>query len=204
MPAAESIITILRGTALLCLLVSGFVLAQDAAEEEADPVAGLSEEQQDVLEEEITEATDSTARGAEAALNEDPEAQRRAQLEEAPILRSLWKSIHVYGSVRLHAINNFNEQNDLTDFSLGDGASRVGVRGELPLGKKWWLLGRAEGGFDVLDTFTPKAGNDDKNGVGLTKRMLYVEYRIDNGELHDGTPRKDELTVGIRWDFGHR
>jgi hypothetical protein len=34
-------------------------------------------------------------------------------------------------------------------------------------------------------------------------RMLYAEYRIDYGTLYDGTPRKNELTLGFRWDFGH-
>jgi hypothetical protein len=33
--------------------------------------------------------------------------------------------------------------------------------------------------------------------------MLYAEYRMENGNLYDGTPRKNELTLGIRWDFGH-
>ena len=34
-------------------------------------------------------------------------------------------------------------------------------------------------------------------------RMLYAEYRIDNGRLWDGTALKNELTIGFRWDFGY-
>jgi len=33
--------------------------------------------------------------------------------------------------------------------------------------------------------------------------MLYVEYKIDDGSTFDGNPLKDELTIGIRWDFGN-
>jgi hypothetical protein len=33
--------------------------------------------------------------------------------------------------------------------------------------------------------------------------MLYAEYRIDAGELWDGTNRDNELTIGFRWDFGY-
>jgi predicted porin len=101
-------------------------------------------------------------------------------LQEEPILRQLWKGIQIYGSVRLHAINNFNEDNELTEFNLGDGASRIGIRGELPLGKKWWLFGRAEAGFDVLDTFTAKGGNEENPEDGLTKRLLYGGFDSEN------------------------
>jgi hypothetical protein len=44
----------------------------------------------------------------------------------------------------------------------------------------------------------------DKNTVGLRytfdsfKRMLYAEYRIDYGQLVDGTPRPNEITFGVR------
>ena len=34
------------------------------------------------------------------------------------------------------------------------------------------------------------------------KRMVYLEYRINEGRLTDGSRLKDEVTVGIRWDFG--
>ena len=38
----------------------------------------------------------------------------------------------------------------------------------------------------------------EKNGTP------HAEYRLDSGVLWNGTPRKNELTLGIRWDFGHQ
>ncbi|GAG65517.1 unnamed protein product, partial [marine sediment metagenome] len=39
--------------------------------------------------------------------------------------------------------------------------------------------------------------------LGSFNRMLYAEYRTDHGTLYGGTPRKNELTIGFRWDFGY-
>jgi len=117
------------------------------------------------------ETREATARQEEAALNEDPEAQRRSKIEESPEMRSTWPNIEFYGSVRLHVINNFNIDNEITETKLGDGASRVGLRGEWQMTDNWWIFGRGEGGFDILDTFTPKAGDEDE-GKGLTRRLL--------------------------------
>jgi hypothetical protein len=166
---------------LLCLVLGNPALAQDVETEEPEALADLTTEQKEQIGEVLDEQqSESIARNEEAALNEDPEAQRRAQLEDEPFLRGLWHGIHIYGSVRLHAINNFNEQKELSEFSLGDGASRIGIRGELPVFKKWWLIGRAESGFDVLDTFTPKAGNEENPEDGLTKRLLYGGIDSEN------------------------
>jgi hypothetical protein len=186
---------LLQQAALAYVMITGLAWAQDQETDQAqetgqeqvsEPAAktidlqiGMTEEEK-VQAEEVLEESGETARGKEAALNEDPEAQRRSQLQEEPILRQLWKGIQIYGSVRLHAINNFNEKSDLTEFALGDGASRIGVRGELPLLKKWWLFGRAEAGFDVLDTFTAKSGNEENPEDGLTKRLLHGGFDSDN------------------------
>lgn len=123
---------------------------------------------------------DASARDDESQLNEDPEAQRRTRIEEEPELRSDWPTFELYGSIRIHAINNFNVDNEETELALGDGASRVGVRGEWQMSGKWWVFGRAEGGFDVLDTFTPKAGEEDEGGLGLRERLLYLGFDSDN------------------------
>ena len=195
MPCRRATIRLLLQCIPAFLLVTGLAWAQDqevvqepeaAQDEVSEPAAGpidlqigMTEEEKEQVEEVLEEAGE-TARGKEAALNEDPEAQRRSQLQEEPILRQLWKGIQIYGSVRLHAINNFNEKNELTEFNLGDGASRIGIRGELPLGKKWWLFGRAEAGFDVLDTFTEKGGNEENPENGLTKRLLYGGFDSEN------------------------
>jgi len=177
MRLAVKITGTLRGLLLVWVLMGVPALAQEMDDQETVQQQEQQSRQERREQREQVDAlldqADSTARGEEAALNEDPEAQRRARIEEAPELRSLWPSIEFYGSVRLHAINNFNEQNELTEFSFGDGASRIGVRGEWQMSRKWWLMGRAEGGFDVLDTFTSKGKDEEKNGLGLRKRLLY-------------------------------
>ena len=142
-------------------------------------------EQGQILEQ--TESSDSadfeeekTARQEEAALNEDPEAQRRTQALDDPEKLDRWPNLQLYGSVRLHAINNFNEENEATEFSLGDGASRFGLRGEWEFTEGWWLFGRGEGGFDVLDTFTSKGANEDDDGFALRSRLLYGGVQSEN------------------------
>jgi hypothetical protein len=74
---------------------------------------------------------------------------------------------------------------------------------------RWWLIGG--GNWLVPYDDDPQAGEYEVAyavlGLRYTfdsfNRMLYAEYRIDRGTLWDGTPRKDELTLGFRWDFGY-
>jgi len=84
-----------------------------------------------------------------------------------------------YCNVRLHGINNFNENDELTEISLGDGASRVGIRGEWNFTEHWGVFGRAEAGFDILDTFTPKGTGDDVDNK-INQRLLYGGVNSDN------------------------
>jgi outer membrane protein N len=168
---------------ITCFLTGTAAWAQEVDDQEQVAGEGSREESREEAAEEfeaLDEQVDSTARGEEAALNEDPEAQRRAKIEQAPEMRSLWPNFELYGSVRLHAIKNFNEKDEQSEFSLGDGASRIGIRGEWQFVQRWWLLGRAEGGFDVLDTFTPKAGDEEKDNTAMTKRLLYAGLDSDN------------------------
>ena len=73
----------------------------------------------------------------------------------------------------------------------------------------WWLIGGGNWFNPYEDD--PEAGAFETAywifGIRYTldsfNRMLYAEFRIDNGKLFDGTPRKNELTIGFRWDFGH-
>ena len=159
---------------------------EQQAAAEAEEV--LSEEENEETSTKQKETDDATARKDESELNEDPEAQRRSQIEEAPELRSAWPSIDFYGSVRLHAIKHFDEAGNDKDVAFGDGASRIGIRGEWDFAKKWWLFGRAEAGFDVLDTFTAKGTGEDDN-KGLESRLLY------GGIDSDGLA----LTFGKNW-----
>ena len=74
--------------------------------------------------------------------------------------------------------------------------------------EKWWLIG----GANVVepDSEDPDAGMyrvryavlGGRYSFDSFKRMVYVEYRIDEGRRFDGQRNKDELTIGVRWDFG--
>ena len=74
---------------------------------------------------------------------------------------------------------------------------------------RWWLV--AGGNWLDPDDDDPEAGRYSiRYGVlGLRytfdsfRRMLYAEYRLDNGSTFDGNSRKDEITIGIRWDFSN-
>ena len=39
---------------------------------------------------------------------------------------------------------------------------------------------------------------------GPAQILVYAGDHSPGALLHDGTPRRNELTVGFRWDFGHR
>jgi predicted porin len=162
---------------VLCAVCAGSAVAQTDPEPSVEQV--IQESEADPEDTAAEKAGDATAQTDEAALNEDPEAGRRTRIEEEPRLRLKWPTVEFYGSVRLHAINNFNEENELTEFSLGDGASRVGLRGEWQVSKNWWMFGRAEGGFDVLETFTPKAG-EEEDGSPFRSRLLYGGFDSEN------------------------
>jgi predicted porin len=151
----------------------------------ADGKEVLSEEETEEIAAKPIVKDDASAREVESELNEDPEAQRRSQIEEEPGLRSSWPKIDFYGSVRLHAIKHFDETGNDQDIGFGDGASRIGVRGEWDFSKKWWLFGRAEAGFDVLDTFTAKGSGEDDN-KGLESRLLYGGINSDRLALTFG------------------
>ncbi|MEH6584314.1 MAG: hypothetical protein V7754_20445 [Halioglobus sp.] len=73
----------------------------------------------------------------------------------------------------------------------------------------WWLVGG--GNWLLPDEDDPDAGEYElKYGVvGLRytfdafNRMIYAEWRDDHGTQSNGQPRKNEVTLGIRWDFGY-
>lgn len=74
---------------------------------------------------------------------------------------------------------------------------------------RWWLI--AGGNWLKPDREDSEAGEYqvDYGVIGLRytfdsfNRMLYAEYRLNRSRLWDGTPLKNELTVGVRWDFGY-
>ena len=166
----------------------------DAGSSQAHAVTNSQEGQIDgeeaglPVEQTKAEESQEVAREEEAALNEDPEAQRRSKIDDDPGLREIWPSFEFYGSLRVHAINHFDEDNSQTEVRFGDGGSRIGARGEYQLTNKWWLFGRAEAGFDVLENYSAKSA-DVLNDSTIQKRLLYGGF--DSESL--------TLTFGKNW-----
>ncbi len=112
----------------------------------------------------------------EAALNEDPEAQRRslAQVPDAeqPVEEQGTTSLEFYGSARVHGINTFNVETGNRTSKVSDGNSRVGLRADWQYVPGWWLIGRGEFGIDLVEN-TSTRGDLFGDG-GLTTRLLFA------------------------------
>jgi len=125
----------------------------------------------------IEQETQQIRRDA-AALDEDPEAQRREQadagIRRTPTVESDKWILDLYASVRIHAINSFNLETGERSAEVGDGQSRFGARGDWDLSSDWEFIGRAEYGFDVVDQFSTR-GSTDGDG-GLQRRLLYAGF----------------------------
>lgn len=163
-------------------LVSEPLCAQQTSPPEGDSTSTDNSQLEEVNEQEDTQETapavEDSARADEAALNEDPEAQRRAVLQEQPELRNNWPKIDFYGSLRVHGINHFNELEDAHEIELGDGGSRIGVFGNWQLSRKWSVFARGEAGFDILGDYTDKGNVNDTDG-GIEPRLYYGGFDSD-------------------------
>jgi outer membrane protein N len=154
------------------LFFSSIALSQ-SAEDTATDETPLTEKQIDALR-------------TETSTNEDPDAVRRAEREargEAEQRETTNWKLDLYGSVRLHGINYFDPTDGSRSFEIGDGVSRLGVSGEWKYTPNWSLFGRVEGGFDVIDTFSEKSGDEDGavfvsrlHNVGIESDALYLKY----------------------------
>ena len=99
-----------------------------------------------------------------------------------------------------------SETTDTMKYFNGDG---VELYSQWEFKDRWWMI--AGGNWLVPDEDDEDAGEYEVAylvlGLRYTfdsfKRMLYAEYRYENGTLHNGTERKDEATIGFRWDFGY-
>lgn len=178
---AELVDVLYRGSIHLCLILILIfevspVWSQVTGAEESDNANDID----------TVELSGSQTKASETNIstNEDPEARRRAERASEPFFETSRFKFDYYGSVRLHAINNFDAVSGESEQSLGDGASRAGVTGEWLLSKNWNLFGRLESGFDILDTFTTKAQND--NGGFLTPRLYYLGIESDSLYLKYG------------------
>ena len=165
---------------MLLLCQAQVTSAQD--EGELTPIPPTDTEPAATVEEVIAEGE---AIRVNDSTNENPEAARIAERQRqegqtAPDEQAPSWELDLYGSVRLHAINTYNIEDDRTDHKLGDGASRIGVSGSWEIKENWDVFGRLESGFDVLDTFTSKGqGSDDGQirlaNIGLDSEHVYLK-----------------------------
>ena len=114
--------------------------------------------------------------------NENPDASRIAEKrrgESAPAGsiedKPRWE-LDLYDSLRLHAINTFTPDEGDTGHEVGDGASRIGLSSSWSFADNWDLFGRVESGFDIIDSFTPKAQGSDDGQLRLANIGLDGEY----------------------------
>jgi outer membrane protein N len=102
---------------------------------------------------------------------------------------------------RLHNMEVTNEQR----YYNGTG---VELYAQYEFRKHWWLIGGAN--WLQPDADDPDSGQFEvkysviggRYSFDSFKHMLYIEYRIDNSRLTNGQTLKDEVTLGVRWDFG--
>ena len=109
-----------------------------------------------------------------------------------------------YAGLLVSKLNNMQT----TDQNRYFNATGVELYAQWEVMDNWWLIG----GANALepDSEDPDVGMYRVRYVVLGgrysfdsfKRMAYVEYRIDEGRRFDGGRNKDELTIGVRWDFG--
>ena len=75
---------------------------------------------------------------------------------------------------------------------------------------KWWLI--AGGNWLNPDSDDPDTGQfrsryyvlGARYAIRSFERMWYLEYRYDESRAVDGSPGSDEVTIGLRWDFGRK
>lgn len=177
---------------LLAVFWAGVAKAQSGAAPEPTPgetapesaisTVDSSQTQKDEKKAVTAAETEGKRISNDAALDQDPESARRfvtpferrgdAEVKtEEPLLR-------LYGSVRIHAIENgteFSNDDQGSGFSVGDGGSRVGARLQRTLGEGTNFFGRVEGGFNILDVFSSNASSgEDNQGHALNPRLYYV------------------------------
>jgi predicted porin len=125
--------------------------------------------------------------------------------DEALALSTRWSGDKWYASAVWTRQKN-HATNDLDLYVDGNGAE---VYAQWEFRPSWWLVGG--GNWFEADEQDPQAGQYeiDQTIIGLRRtldsfnRMLYAEYLIGNGSSFSGESGKNQLTLGIRWDFGY-
>jgi predicted porin len=125
--------------------------------------------------------------------------------DEALALSTRWSGDKWYASAVWTRQKN-HATNDLDLYVDGNGAE---LYAQWEFRPSWWLVGG--GNWFKADEQDPQAGQYEINQtiIGLRRtldsfnRMLYAEYLISSGASFSGEPGKNQLTLGIRWDFGY-
>ncbi|MBT8120779.1 MAG: hypothetical protein KJN89_13780 [Gammaproteobacteria bacterium] len=150
-----------------CLLLLAYAAHAETVTAEGSPdnPAQLSADQFRITEE---------VRDRELSAEEDPLAQRQSELAETPeeIIASP-DELRLYGSVRLR----YRDTDSGTVW--GDGGSRFGTSGRVQFKPKYWFFGRAEAGFNLLDTADLLFNRGDRPagrhfGDEVFLRLLYI------------------------------
>jgi hypothetical protein len=99
------------------------------------------------------------------------------------------------------------ENVEVTDQGRYIDATGVELYSQRQMTDRWWVIGG--GNYLRPDDDEEDAGQFRIAYVVLGlrytlrsfERMFYLEYKIDYGRTVDGRSGKDEVTIGIRWDF---
>ena len=171
----------------LILLVLGSISCLNAAEPDLTP-GSVSNGEKGVDPPQVQE--ESVTREMEA--DQDPLEATISELQEEPFYKYKdHTSFKLYGSVRFR----YTEANLENDWS--DGGSRVGANGEFQFRPQFWLLGRAEVGFnvfDALDKLLSSSNRLDDKDKKASPRLVYAGLQT----------KSTTLTYGKNWSSYYR
>lgn len=126
-------------------------------------------------------AEDAPTLEREQAADEDPLAQRQAEIREESETPAMAEEqpneLDIYGSLRVRYRTTFGEH------GFSDGGSRIGVQGRYQFTPGHWVSVRGEAGFNLLDELGGLVnGNNPSGGAGDTffRRLLYASYESPN------------------------
>jgi len=118
------------------------------------------------------EEASEESRERERGTGEDPLARDLSEKVDQPV-EQLFRhnKLEPYGSVRLR----YNVADLENDFD--DGGSRIGLKGELQFRPRFWLLGRAEAGFNIFDSLNnlvDASGRPSQEDANFSARLIYA------------------------------
>jgi predicted porin len=115
----------------------------------------------------------------EQGADEDPLDATVSDIKDKPpfYIHKDHTSFGYYASIRTRYTQTGN------DGALNDGGSRAGINAEFQFRPRFWLLGRAEVGFNIFDTVNNLLGGSNRLGTGdekVSSRLLYAGLQTSN------------------------